>query len=310
MKQQNNYLTSVQRVLAKLDEDYQDPEPSLLQGTKDGISEGYWMQIDVIKPLFSSKQPYTLAQIFLRLTILDSLYSTNGRYAQFDLETLSEELYELLGKSDLTVADYFYSIVEGKAKDKHEFFTKKYGLNKNLTAGPSFMSLVSKYAFYLLSIYPERYKLGFPIYDSLALKSYPMVCNQLGVKAQSTNGLMKQSIEAYVKALDELRKSLFVGLKTRTQQFVLLDAYLWRLGKIDQGSITLLLDKEDFSKFVKNADMLGYAKVRGDQSSRKFDDELLSRCKARKADAMLRGIKSETFTALYRHWKEYFGSEK
>lgn len=306
MKQQTSYLASVQRVLTQLDGDYQDPEESSLAKEADGNGEGYWMQIDVIKPLFSPDQPYTLSQIFLRLTILDSLYSTNGRYAQFDLETLSEELFVKLGKSDLKAADYFYSIVEGKAKDEYEFFTKKYGLNKNLTKGPSFMSLVSKYAFYLLSIYPERYKLGFPIYDSLALKSYPMVCKQLDAKKKAAVTSIKNNIEAYVKALDDLRKLLFAGLKTTTQQFVLLDAYLWRLGKINQGSITLLLDEGDFTQFIRNADMEGYPKDKENKAPGSFDDELLRRCKAEKSDVMLHGIKSETFILLYRHWKEYF----
>jgi hypothetical protein len=101
---------------------------------------GYWEQIDIIRPLFSDAQPFTQGSILLRLTILDSLYSTNGRYAQFDLETIAREFYAFT--SDRKLADYFHGIVSGSTNPK-TFFTKKYGLNKNLTEGPSFMSLVS-----------------------------------------------------------------------------------------------------------------------------------------------------------------------
>lgn len=101
---------------------------------------GYWEQIDIIRPLFSDAQPFTQGSILLRLTILDSLYSTNERYAQFDLEAIAREFYAFT--SDRKLADYFHGIVSGSTNPK-TFFTKKYGLNKNLTEGPSFMSLVS-----------------------------------------------------------------------------------------------------------------------------------------------------------------------
>lgn len=101
---------------------------------------GYWEQIDIIRPLFSDAQPFTQGSILLRLTILDSLYSTNGRYAQFDLEAIAREFYAFT--SDRKLADYFHGIVSGSTNPK-TFFTKKYVLNKNLTEGPSFMSLVS-----------------------------------------------------------------------------------------------------------------------------------------------------------------------
>lgn len=308
MKESKNYLASVQDVIALLDEEYKSwIEPAGEQGDWDS---GYWTQSDLIRPLFSPSYPYTPSQILLRLTVIDSLYSTNGRYAQFDLETLAKEIYTLLGKSDRTAADYFYRIVTRESKDVHGFFSKRYGLNKNLSDGPAFTSLVSKYAFYLLSAYPEYYEYGFPIYDSLAIDSYPRVCRQLedegykGRLKKRATSVLKSGVEEYVRALDDLREVLFSGLKVRTQQFVLLDAYLWRLGKINGGSLTLLLDQPDFVRFVRNADMEGYTK--GGDSSDSFDIVMLHRCRERSAEVMLRGVEDEAFCALYRHWREYF----
>ena len=301
----NKEIQDIQDILLLLDADYQCSLQPQLADAAEG--SGYWEQIDIIRPLFSDAQPFTQGSILLRLTILDSLYSTNGRYAQFDLETIAREFYAFA--SDRKLVDYFQGIVRGST-DTQTFFTKKYGLNKNLTEGPSFMSLVSKYAFYLLAHYPQAYPLGFPIYDSLALATYPLTCKIIGLSPRPQSGAkhnIKEHIEAYVQALDELRGHLFKGMSTQTQQFILLDAYLWRIGKINQGSITLLLDRPDFERFITNMGMEGYVKPRG-AGSLSFDEALLKACKEIPCETALKGIGSCTFKALFKHWKKYYAA--
>lgn len=315
MKKKTTYLASAQQLLQQLDHDYQEVEKK----QKDSVSrEGYWTQMGVIKSLFyPSASGLTSGQIYLRLVVLDSLYSTNGRYAQFALEELAEDLYTYLNHSDAEAADYFYRIVtKNEVKlfstvttnevKLFNFFTKSYGINKSLQPGSQFKSLLSKYAFYLLSVYPDNYKFGFPIYDSLALTSYQHVCKLLEIPTEIPANL-KTNIESYVRAMDDIRKHLFDNIETKTQDFVLLDAYLWRLGKIQKGNITLLLTRPDFEQFVKNANLNTTSKSMS--ATNGFDDKILRCCIEKTADEMLKGISSQTFCMLYRHWKDFFSSK-
>lgn len=304
MKKKTTYLASAQQLLQQLDHDYQEVEKK----QKDSVSrEGYWTQMGVIKSLFyPTSSGLTSAQIYLRLVVLDSLYSTNGRYAQFALEELAEDLYIHLNHSDAEAADYFYRIVTKSEMKSFNFFNKSYGINKSLHPGAQFKSLLSKYAFYLLSVYPDNYKFGFPIYDSLALISYQSVCKLLEIPAKRKTDLTKD-IEPYVCAMDDVRKHLFDNIDSKTQQFVLLDAYLWRLGKIQKGNITLLLARPDFEQFVKNANLNTTSKSISDPNG--FDDKLLKCCLVKTADEMLKGIRSESFCMLYRHWKDFFSAK-
>lgn len=198
---------------------------------------------------------YSQGQILLRLTVIDSLYSTNAAYSYFSLEEMAEKIYNLLGKTEEGARQYFYEIACRKKGDEKNLFQEPFGIQKNLSEGNKQMSLLSKYAYYTLYSNKEcrkKYPLGFPIYDSLALESYPTVCKMLGIKRRT--GLW-DDIEAYVKALDEVRAMLFEGKELfngKYQQFDILDAYLWRMGKFNGGNLSLLLGREDYVKFVNN----------------------------------------------------------
>ncbi len=152
---------------------------------------------------------------------------------------------------DRAVCDYLYALIHGQ-KDKENVFSEPYGYQKHLGEGNRQMSLLSKYAYYCLQQNKEEYPLGFPIYDKLALESYPRVCSLVGLKNSLPSGDI--SIEKYIKALEEVRKTLFNGneLVLGLQQFDLLDAYLWRMGKFSSGNMSLLLTRDDYAKFIKN----------------------------------------------------------
>ena len=188
----------------------------------------------------------------LRLVVIDSLYSTNAAYSYFSFEEMAEHIHALGSEED--ARNYFYGIACGK-KDTHQLFQEPFGIQKNLSEGNKQMSLLSKYAYYTLYSNKERrkkYLKGFPIYDSLALESYPTVCKLLGIKRRT--GLW-DDIEAYVKALNEVRALLFDGeqlFEGKYQQFDILDAYLWRMGKFSGGNLSLLLGRDDYVKFVNN----------------------------------------------------------
>ncbi len=209
----------------------------------------YLEQRALINHIFQTTNGKNTGDIILRLVVIDSLYSTNAGYSYFSFDEMAKKISSL--GDDRAVCDYLYALIHGQ-KDKENVFSEPYGYQKHLGEGNRQMSLLSKYAYYCLQQNKEEYPLGFPIYDKLALESYPRVCSLVGLKNSLPSGDI--SIEKYIKALEEVRKTLFNGneLVLGLQQFDLLDAYLWRMGKFSSGNMSLLLTRDDYAKFIKN----------------------------------------------------------
>lgn len=213
----------------------------------------YNQQREMINRVFRNNTDIDCGTIMLRLIVIDSLYSTNAMYSYFAIEDMAKKLMGI--DNDDATAEYFYSLVNG-GDDYEGLFSQKYGIRKNLSEGNLQTSLMSKYAYYLLLQNKGKYPLGFPIYDSLAIKMYPKVCDKLDIQKDNSIKISSANIpiEAYISALDELRKSLFdsTDLYNDLQQFDILDAYLWRMGKIEEGNFSLLLEKDDYINFISN----------------------------------------------------------
>ena len=224
-----------------------------VQGQGQGIDRGQW-----------PGQRHVPEHILLRLVVLNSYYSTNAAYSYFSLEQLADriidETTQFAGKSGKLPNDYFYDIVLqnlgkpttiGKA-----FFEASYGIKKNGTPGATLKSLISKYAYYCMLMDTKRYPLGFPIYDSLARKSYRKVMSALGLKPQMVQTLDTGSIGEYISALNELREAIFgagsTALFCGLQQFDILDAYLWWMGKLEGGNFSLLLTEDEYKMLINN----------------------------------------------------------
>lgn len=211
-------------------------------------SATYKDQKVLISALFDSSRGYNSGIIMLRLVVIDSLYSTNASYSYFSFEEMAEKIYNLGSEED--AQRYFYQIAKGD-EDKYNLFKEAYGIQKNLSEGSKQMSLLSKYAYYAL-YNQKQYPLGFPIYDSLALDAYPTVCKMLGIEQHTE---IANDICNYVAALDNVRTILFGNddlFQGQYQQFDILDAYLWRMGKFSGGNLSLLLGREDYVTFIKN----------------------------------------------------------
>lgn len=209
----------------------------------------YVEQRNMIKCVFNNPARYDLSTVMLRLTVIDSLYSTNASYAYFSIEELAKAILDLGSEKDAKT--YFKKIARGKDDDQN-LFGRTYGIRKNTQKGGKLISLVSKYAYYTL-LCDESDALGFPIYDSLAIEMLPKLGKVLDVSAEFKN---KDCIEEYVACLNALRETLF-GQDTnqrfeRLQQFDILDAYLWRIGKLTHGNYSLLFTKKDYETFFEN----------------------------------------------------------
>ena len=267
----------------------------------------YIQQRQIINSLFEEydKEDYGMAKIILRLTVIDSLYSTNAAYSYFSIEEMAEKIMSL--GTERMAADYFYEIATGKVNGKI-LFDEFYGIRKNLSHGSKQMSLLSKYAYYLLLQDVDSYPLGFPIYDSLAIESYPKVCS----KAYSMNENQERknigaSIKVYVSAINELREKIFGNNEPwyGLQQFDLLDAYLWRLGKLENGNCSLLLDRKDYETFIINLGLAAYQVSEIPLKSDKFNDAVRDKCLGFEKD-YIQGISNETFVQLMKHWLKVY----
>lgn len=246
-------------------------------------SATYKDQKVLISALFDSSRGYNSGIIMLRLVVIDSLYSTNASYSYFSFEEMAEKIYNLGSEED--AQRYFYQIAKGD-EDKYNLFKEAFGIQKNLSEGSRQMSLLSKYAYYAL-YNQKQYPLGFPIYDSLALDAYPTVCKMLGIEQHTE---IANDICNYVAALDNVRTILFGNddlFQGQYQQFDILDAYLWRMGKFSGGNLSLLLGREDYVTFIKNLGLNANPIVGRENAFYEKDSEYKSRM-------MKKGTNSET----------------
>ena len=59
----------------------------------------YVQQREIILRLFNDVSSYDISTIILRLTVIDSLYSTNAAYSYFSIEEMAKKIYSL-GKDE------------------------------------------------------------------------------------------------------------------------------------------------------------------------------------------------------------------
>lgn len=237
------------------------------------ISSGYNIQRQILTDLFrnTSNSNYTKDAIMLRLTALDSSYSTNASKSYYAIEEMAEEIWNIPGNGinrEDNANRFFNDVASGiqtASNNVHvdSWFNKQFGIQKNGKTGHRMTSLLSKYAYYCLLLDPNSD--GFPIYDSLAVASFPFACMivwpntntkylKKNVKSFSSESNSQKyiPITRYIEAMNTLCVGL--GLQNTTipgfQKFDILDAYLWRMGKLSNGNLSLLLDKQGYEDIM------------------------------------------------------------
>lgn len=303
--------------------------------------------IDVFNSTKGDK--YNKSGIITRLVVIDSIYATNAGYSYYSFEEMADKILAIGNENDAVKCFQALSSTQGsdklKASKKKDFttntlFDEPYGIQKNLSDGAKQISLMSKYAFYqLLEIQDDG--IGFSIYDRLANDAYPIVCDMLKIDKESQQDPYK-TIASHIAAFDELRKSIF-GKSTKRykdyQQFDLLDAYLWRMGKFTGGNIASL-SREDYTKFITNLGLAAEKKdnkwetataykqrlaQKSDFSSIKktkqkvtknetittsevdINPAILELLKTKASRKIFKSLKAEKYmTILHQHWLNYF----
>lgn len=268
------YLQDAQHVIGIIDQEMQIPN---------ALVANYKGQRVLLDAAFASAG-YSANDIITRLIILDQLYSTNVRFSHFALDEMADAILRLGSRQQ--AADYFYNIATGGEDSKHLFDTL-YGHNGSGN-GVRRTSHLSKYAYYELLQNKQRYPLGFPIYDALALDMIPLVFANLRLSPVTSVNKMRIHITDFVANVDKLRTILLGNYQGSLQPFDILDAYLWRIGKFRSGNLTLLFDKEDdYKMFIKS-------------------NAALANGKAFNANAFASLSNATYLTALYNHQQQYF----
>ena len=286
-------LADIHKVITALDQELNTGYSTQTEGNS------YIDQRKVINELFKREGCFVYGRqlIVQRLTILDALYSTNARFTYFTIDQMADAILEV-GKvgGDQAVGDYFYSLVLG-GKDTLGLFSQSYGFTKDLGIGRLMISLLSKYAFYVLLQDPQAYPLGFPIYDNLVHQVYPKACRLLGVKPVPTKEI-KDHIEGHIAALQGLQATIWSGgFQTNVQPYDALDAYLWRIGKLRSKSISLLLSQADYWAVITK---LGLTTPSTTSFGTRLEQGVLQA-----SSATLSGI-NPLFAQLVSHWAKYY----
>lgn len=179
---------------------------------------------EIITEVFKIEHPN---KIQLRLTVIDSYYSTQMSKRLYGIEKIAEVLEaktdnQLLEEINLFLANQDSSIF------LKEVFSKKYGINKQGESFGKAISLISKYCYFL-----NNY--NFPIYDTIAKIAYPLLTN--GKKINEDN---------YFSAIKELNTTSGIN------NYEKLDNLMWLVGKIRSGSFSILMDINKYKTITEN----------------------------------------------------------
>jgi hypothetical protein len=228
---------------------------------------GYDSQRKILKELFdqTAGSNYSKENIMLRLATLDSLYSTNASKSYDAIEEIANEIWNLKGNGnpETNANKFFEEIAQGKMPsngvDVDNWFNRRFGMQKNCKQGHRMTSLLSKYAYYSRLL--DSSSNGFPIYDSLVIESIPFVfkfswpfANRKEIESivrslsQDANSTKQVPITLFIQVMSTLCDALGLNKVTsfNMQMYDVLDSYLWRMGKLSNGSLSLLLDKQSY----------------------------------------------------------------
>lgn len=201
--------------------------------------------------------------ILVRLTLIDSMYSTQMGRRYYALEELADVLAKLANGKKGELKKLFLAFANDPEKNAHQFdfhegmgenmikknlFSENYGIGKDGEDKGVAISLISKYAYFLTEF-------KFPIYDSIACEMYPLVWHFCGFKGKcpklrvTKNGRVqgKQSMILFVNAINLLIKKL----DCKVVNYDLLDRFLWFVGKIRRGNLSLVLTRKEYEETMR-----------------------------------------------------------
>lgn len=227
---------------------------------------GFSSDKDTIKKVFSLTDNADKSDILARLTLIDSMYSTQMNRRYYALEELAEELEKLANGNLKNLNALFLNFAANpdKTTTLADLFSKHYGIGKDGNKKGIAISLISKYAYFATDF-------KFPIYDTIACEMYPLVWNFCGfekkdmpkIKYEENKNSNKSSSDergcvidergckimvAYVEAINLLIDKLNKLFDYNYVTYDLLDRFLWFVGKIRRGNLSLILTRDEYQQ--------------------------------------------------------------
>lgn len=233
-------LSEVQRILR------------LIQNSGDEFSS-YALNKNAISFIFQTiPDSYSYSSILVKLTVIDSLYSTQMGRRYYGLDELAGTLAAIhSGKSLDTL---FQDLADGTVKqDDSRFsvngknlFAENYGIGKDGNDKGKAVSLISKYAYFETNG-------NFPIFDSIAREMYPRIWRYCGFPKNEivSRNCLSSNIDAFIVAMNLLRNRFEV----ESLSYDDVDRLLWTTGKIIRGNLSLVLTMEEYLT-LKDMNML------------------------------------------------------
>lgn len=225
---------------------------------------GFPSDKDAIRRLFALTTDNTKENHLLRLTVIDSMYSTQMNRRYYGLEELANAMYAIQEKSnkslenlfleylktkDASIFDYTDELSECKKRNTN-LLSEKYGIGKDGSDKGVAISLISKYAYFVTG-----YK--FPIFDSIACEMYPKIWKYCELPGKPANPIVQEkgsttmdgiaTMKNYINELDLFIKGLGGNIS-----YDHLDRLLWFVGKIIRGNLSLVLTHKDYKWCTDN----------------------------------------------------------
>lgn len=212
---------------------------------------GFSADKDAILKIFANTKDNKKEDVLIRLTLIDSMYSTQMSRRYYALEELAEALVEIARNNE--IKSLFLAFSKNPEKNCNEFnfgknknlFSECYGIGKDGSDKGVAISLISKYAYFLTGF-------RFPIYDSIACEMYPLVWHYCGFGDEcpkliaTENGRIQGELTMilFVNAINKL----LVHLDCDGATYDLLDRFLWFVGKIRRGNLSLVLSRHEYEE--------------------------------------------------------------
>lgn len=226
-------------------------------------NSGYSLGKSTILKVFRATDGYTREDLLARLTLIDSMYSTQMGRRYYGLEELAVALVDVHKKKNLETA--FLDFLKDKdmkpfelrnsKKSSTNLFTEKYGIGKNGEDKGGAVSLISKYAYFETAF-------KFPIYDSIVREMYPRVWNYCDFPKRELPEFKSNDITNFVEMID----LIICKLNCKLVNYDSLDRVLWYVGKIYRGNLSLVLSREEYDAFAAK-----FTKMKGGKKVFAFD---------------------------------------
>lgn len=192
----------------------------------------YILNRELIDKLFENNS-HSFENICLRLTVIDAFYSTNMSKRLYGIRDLAKAIYDI--GNDIQIKEQVQKYKSSAEKNEIKaLFDGSYGINKMGNPSGKARSLISKYLYFVTNH-------DFPIEDSLVKEDLNNILAYYGFsKKRKDNDLL-----------------LFLISFCRINEIAIgdLDNFLWLIGKINKGSLSLIVKKEDYQIIIKKLDI-------------------------------------------------------